>query len=52
MVNCCLIFEAESPLDLDNGEFTGRPLIHRNDVRGKRYFAPDIIENRKRKIKI
>lgn len=40
MINCCLIFEAESPLDLDNGEFTGR------------YFAPDIIENRKRKIKL
>lgn len=35
MINCCLIFEAESPLDLDNG-----------------YFAPDIIENRKRKIKL
>lgn len=24
MINCYLIFEAESPLDLDNGEFTGR----------------------------
>ena len=27
MINCCLIFEAESPLDLDNGEFTGRPFL-------------------------